>query len=205
MTLREEVLKHSGLLTEEILEEGFFKKALTIAAVIAGLAGAAIVGPKVGKEIKQYKSIKDVPVATRYEKVNDEMQNDIQNKEYKLTSQTVQKLKYVKDFNVEYNDRNNQAIIYFTIPASAYGYPSLIESDLNHLLDDYLNYINKQSSKIEDRISPDKFNKTPLKVVVTREIPEDTFSTANDTGIIRSIINKKLGTDAIDWKTKRIK
>lgn len=210
LTLREEVLKNSGLLTEEILEEGFFKKALAIAAVVAALGGAAIVGPRAAKSIKQYKSVKDVPVATRYEKVNNEIQNDVKNKEYELTPYVVQKLRYVSDFRVEYNDRNNQAIIYIDIPEESFFYPSLLESDLNHLVDDYLKYINEQSSKIEDRVSPSKFNKEPLKVVITKEIGEDSdyykgmdASKGND--IVRKIINNKLGTRAIDWKTKRLK
>ena len=209
MTLREEVLKNSGLLTEEILEEGFFKKALAIAAVIAALGSAAIVGPRVAKSIKQYKSVKDVPVATRYEKINNELQSDIKNKEYELTPYTVQKLKYVSDFRVEYNDRNNQAVIYIDIPNEALKYPSLVISDLNNLINDYLKYIDKQSSKIEDKISPEKFNKTPLKVVVTREIEkDDEFYNSSDIteglNSIRGTIRRKLGTNAIDWETKHI-
>ena len=210
LTLREEVLRNSGLLTEEILEEGFFNKSLAIAAIIAALGGAAIVGPRAAKNIKQYKSVKDVPVATRYEKVNNEIQNDVKNKEYELTPYVVQKLKYVSDFRVEYNDRNNQAIIYIDIPWESFCFPSLLESDLNHLVDDYLKYINEQSSKIEDRISPSKFNKEPLKVVITQEIGEDTdyykgmdINEGIDT--VRKIVNNKLGTRAIDWKIKRLK
>ena len=57
LTLREEVLKNSGLLTEEILEEGVLKKALITAAIIAGLGGAVVGGGKLSKEVKQYKSV----------------------------------------------------------------------------------------------------------------------------------------------------
>lgn len=206
LTLREEVLKNSGLLTEEILEEGLFKKALTIAATIAMIAGVAIGGIKAGKSIKQYNSVKNVPVAVRYEKVNNELQNDIKNKEYELSPYTVQKLRYVSDFRAEYNDRNNQAIIYINIPNDALAFPSLVKSDLTHLVDDYLGYISKQSSKIEDKISPDKFNKTPLKVVVTREVEKDDRYSDIDRGIdtVNEIIKNKLGTMAIDWEIKHI-
>lgn len=208
LTLREEVLKNSGLLTEEILEEGFFKKALAIAAVVAALGGAAIVGPKVAKDVKQYKSVKDVPVATRYEKINNELQSDIKNKEYELTPYTVQKLKYVSDFRVKYNDRNNQAIIYIDIPNESFKYPSLVESDLRNLINDYLKYIDKQSSKIEDKISPEKFNKIPLKVVVTIELKkDDEFYNSSDItdgiSVVKSVIRRQLGTNAIDLELKR--
>ena len=73
-----------------------------------------------------------------------------------------------------------------------------------------MKYINEQSSKIEDRISPDKFNREPLKVVITQEIGEDSdyykgmdINEGIDT--VRKIVNQKLGTRAIDWKIKRLK
>lgn len=183
MTLREEVLKNSGLLTEEVLEEGFFKKAALIATIIAGLAGAAIVGPKTAKEIKQYKNVKDVPVATRYEKAEAETNKDIANKEY-LVGRMYDKMKFVEKIHADYNDRNNQAVIYIDMKKDSIHYPSLSINEIKNALTDYTNHLNEYSSKIEDKIGKTDFDRNPLKVVINVD--------KNDTGDFSEFISKSI-------------
>lgn len=182
-TLREEVLKNSGLLTEEILEEGFFKKALAIATVIAALGGAVVGGGKIAKDVKQYKSIKNTPVATRYEKADTETNKDIHNKEYLLgtggkdTAYTVKyrNLQYVDEIKSEYNERNHQAILHVyvdnhVLERNTFNQGGRIETELRHALSDYIKNLKKEYSGIEDKINAikgkERFDTAPLKVVI---------------------------------------
>jgi len=64
MTLREEVLKNSGLLTEEILEEGKLGRAVAIAAMIAALAFSGFKG---AQTVKDYKIKSSVSASTKYD------------------------------------------------------------------------------------------------------------------------------------------
>ncbi len=215
ITLREEVLKNSGILTEEILEEGFFKKALAIATVIAALGGAAFIGPKVTKEVKQYKNVKDVPVATRYEKADIETNKNIKNKEYENTfksswiNKVFEKMKYVKSIKSEYNDRNNQAVLNIYIDFSFEG-GDLIEAqdrlkeEITSAFNEYTTYLNNQYSKIEDKIGKTEFNRTPLKVVYNISVSDYIRSYMKKVNVLRTdelrrIAKQYTGTDSVEF------
>lgn len=181
LTLREEVLKNSGLLTEEILEEGALKKALITAAVIAGLGGAVIGGGKLSKEVKQYNSVKDKPIATRYAEADAEVNKDIKDKEYasytgnnkvSISPKSYNKLKYVKSINSEYNDRNHQAVLNIYVNDASMDELDVrtAENEIKQALGDYVKYLEKNYSGLENRINEikqkEKFNTVPLKVVI---------------------------------------
>jgi len=191
MTLREEVLKNSGLLTEEILEEGKFKKALLIAATIATLAGAIFHGPKIAKDVKQYKSVKDVPVATRFEKAEDETNKDIKGKEY-LVGTMYDKMKFVEKIHADYNERNNRAVIYIDLADDAYGWSGLVASEIRNALKDYLKHLEEYSSNIEDRFGNVDFDRDPLKVVI-RYVPDNKHTDNDFFGSIRHVVSTLTG------------
>ena len=213
-SLREEVLDKSGLLTEELLEEGFLKKALTIAAIIAGLAGAVIGGGKIAKDVKQYKSVKDTPVATRYEKADTETNKDIQNKEYLLgsggrdTAYSIKyrNLQYIDSIKSEYNERNHQAILHvyvdnYVTSRNTFNEGGAIETELRQALVDYVRNLKKEYSGIEDKINiikdKETFDTTPLKVVVH-------FSTSTDKNSdgyhLSKLIQDITGTSSVEYK-----
>ena len=210
LTLREEVLKNSGLLTEEILEEGFLKKALTIAAIIAALGGAAFVGPKVAKEVKQYNSVKNKPVATRYIDAATETNKNIQSKEYKNSYESTynnavfEKMKFVKSIKSEYNDRNNQSVlhIYIDFPfkgGSLSGEQSRLEDEVKAAFSEYMEYLNKQYSKIEEKIDKTTFNKIPLKVVYhinTSDYVKNHIEL--DSSRLKSVAKNYTGTNSVE-------
>ena len=65
MTLREEILKYSGILNEEeVLEEGKLGKALAIGALIASLAFGGFKG---AQTVKDYKVKSSVSASTKYD------------------------------------------------------------------------------------------------------------------------------------------
>ena len=214
LTIREEVLRNSGLLTEEILEEGAFKKALITAAIIAGIGGAVAGGGKLSKDVKQYKSVKDKPVATRYADADAETNKDIQNKEYMLgyggmdTAYTAKykNMDYVDSIKSEYNERNNQAILHIyvdnhVVSKNTFNKLGIIEMEIRQALADYVKNLNKEYSGIEDKMNAikgqDRFRKTPLKVVVhfTTKVPESSKSYN-----LSKEIQKITGTDSIEYK-----
>lgn len=212
LTLREEVLKNSGILTEEILEEGFLKKAALIATVIAGLAGAAIGGPKIAKEVKQYKNVKDVPVATRYEKADIETNKDIKNKEYFDRLENIKngikysKLRFVKSIKSDYNDRNNQAVIHINVDNTGFGnYRDIITSEIEDALNEYVKYLNKEYSSIENTIKAasgeERFDTVPLKVVVhfTQKVDGDKFNPEYGKKKMVNTIQGITGTSSVEF------
>lgn len=218
MTLREEVLRNSGLLTEEILEEGFFKKALTIAAIIAALGGAAIGGGKLARSVKQYNAVKNTPVATRYEKADVETNKDIHDKEYLLdtTAYTVKyrNLQYVDEIKSEYNERNHQAILHVyvdnhVLERNTFNQGGRIETELRHALSDYIKNLKKEYSGIEDKINAikgkERFNTAPLKVVIHfTDIPtsdrRNIEELDNDAYNLAEIVRDITGTASVEYQ-----
>lgn len=164
LTLREEVLKNSGLLTEEILEEGFFKKAAIISTIIAGLAGAAIFGPKVVRDVKQYNKVRNTPVPSRYEKVDDSINKDLKNKE-KLVY-VFKNLNNVEKIKSEYVAKDNQSIINVYVNNKNKHYINReITDEIFYALSEYRQRLDDFYSNIEDKISY-SVNTIPLKVII---------------------------------------
>ena len=167
MTLREQILKQSGLLTEEILEEGRFKRALAIASIIAAAAGAAIFGPKAVGEIKQYNRVRNTPVAARYENAADEVNEKIANRKSFIQALNFhEKLDYVKSIKSEYVAKENQAIIHVYVNNHNQHYiSSEVEKEVIIALKEYKFLLQDYYSAIEDKISY-SVNEIPLKVII---------------------------------------
>jgi len=167
MTLREEILKQAGLLTEEILEEGRLKRAFAIAAIIAAAAGAAIFGPKAVGEIKQYNRVRNTPVAARYESAADEVNEKIANRKSFIKALNFrEKLDYVKSIKSEYVAKENQAIIHVYVNNHNQHYiGSEAEKEIVIALEEYKFLLQDYYSAIEDKISY-SVNEIPLKVVI---------------------------------------
>ena len=191
-SLREEILDKSGLLTEELLEEGWFKKAAIIALTIALLAGVAIKGPAVARDVKNYSTYQTMSVADKYMDVDNTVNNEIRNKLYT----TVDKNGLVIDYkNAEYLNKvvsnfiqeNNQAIIKLNVDldsipqtpeksgTDAYQYQidmhvKNASNEILSSLNTYVNKLNSFSNKLENVLSKktaiDKTNKNTLKIEI---------------------------------------
>ena len=125
MTLREEVLKNAGLLTEEILEEGKFGRAVAVALMIAALAFGGVKG---AQTVKNYKAATSVSASTKYDYAD-----------YKSsTSQSLLKI------STDYSRESKQSILNLSVYAdyglrNAEDYTSGDLNELHKIIDrDYL-------------------------------------------------------------------
>ena len=166
MTLREEILKNSGLLTEEVLEEGKFGKALAIGALIASLAFGGFKG---AQTVKDYKVKSSVSASTKYEIADikssaAESLLKISTDYSRESKQSILNLDINANFGLSKaeNSSKDVDINQYKKIISEYYSSTVLES-----LNNYVNNLENQNSKLEKTLNKSTYASTkPIRINV---------------------------------------
>ena len=199
MTLREEVLKYSGILNEEeVIEEGKLGKALAIGALIASLAFGGFKG---AQTIKDYKVKSSVSASTKYDIAD-----------YK--SSTAESLLKI---STDYSKDTKQSILNLNINAN-YGlsiakkisddvdinkYKNIIskyyDSTMLDSLNNYVENLENQNSKLEKTLNKSTYaNSKPIRVNVDIMYDKD-YNNFIGTSTFLAILRRSLTKDISEF------
>lgn len=169
MTLREEVLKYSGVINEEVLEEGKFGKAVALAVMIAALAFGGIKG---AQTVKDYKIKSSISASTKYDMADykssaSEIRLGIDTDYSEASKQSILNLHIYCNYalaEIDYykeNSNNNKKIVDNTVEKFVKEYSKAVSDSLEN----YIKNLEAQNSKIEKILNKNTYAEIkPIKI-----------------------------------------